>query len=282
MKKFLLVTCALLMSVTAPVMGDLASQLDTCLELECTIAPVLRKSSLDRTPERVRGSAPHMSVEESTSTNWSGYAALTSLTHPVNNAVTDVSGSWTVPHLSSTPNHAYSAFWVGIDGYSNQTVEQLGTESDWTGHAQSNYAWFEMYPGGSYEIVGFPANPGDLMGAEVKFLGNGQFQLSIVNYTRNVYTVIPSSYTNSRTALRSSAEWIVEAPYYNAILPLANYGTSHWTNCEATINGISGPINSSHWQNDALTMVTPTHTVKSLPTSLLSGGTSFSTIWEHQ
>jgi hypothetical protein len=49
-------------------------------------------------------------------------------------SVTDVTGSWTVPAVDCTsPNgtpNGYSSFWVGIDGYGSNTVEQIGTDSD--------------------------------------------------------------------------------------------------------------------------------------------------------
>src|SRR5262249_49358771 len=63
------------------------------------------------------------------SLNWSGYAAETNLSAPASNAVTQVSGSWNVPTVTGRTN-AYSSVWVGIDGYSSSSVEQLGTEQD--------------------------------------------------------------------------------------------------------------------------------------------------------
>lgn len=41
---------------------------------------------------------------------------------------------------------SYSAFWVGLDGYSSKTVEQIGTEADCKGATPSYYAWYEFYP----------------------------------------------------------------------------------------------------------------------------------------
>src|SRR5439155_23382974 len=43
-------------------------------------------------------------------------------------------------------------------------------------------------------------------------------------------------------AARASAEWIVEAPYRNGVLPLANFGSVNFKNARATINGQTGPI----------------------------------------
>src|SRR5690348_12679669 len=68
--------------------------------------------------------SPRIKLRDGVSTNWSGYAAQTNLTSPLSNAVTDVKGSWTVPTLSCTGTNTYSSVWVGIDGYSDNTVEQ--------------------------------------------------------------------------------------------------------------------------------------------------------------
>ena len=77
-----------------------------------------------------------------TSTNWSGYA----VTGP-NGSVTDVKGTWMVPTLQScTSATKYSSFWIGIDGYDSNTVEQIGTDFDCINGTPTYYAWFEFYP----------------------------------------------------------------------------------------------------------------------------------------
>lgn len=239
--------------------------------VECTVRPCAR--SVPRLP---------LPLTEGTSTNWSGYAALKRLTNPPKHSVSHVQGVWTVPTLTATPDNSYSAIWVGIDGYLSGTVEQIGTEQDWTSLGQQNYAWFEMYPGPSYELVGFPVNNGDQIGAEVTFQGKSQFQLTIVNYTASVQTTVPSQYTKSKKAKRSSAEWIVEAPSSsNTVLPLANFGTVDFSECTATIEGTTGAINSPSWQNDAITMVASS-IVKATPSSLSPGGQAFTVTWEHE
>jgi peptidase A4-like protein len=73
------------------------------------------------------------------------------------------------------------AYWVGIDGYSDGTVEQVGTEQDWANGSPVYYAWFEVYPRFAYKIVNFPVTPGDTMAAEVKYLGNRTYKLTMTN-----------------------------------------------------------------------------------------------------
>jgi hypothetical protein len=189
--------------------------------------------------------------------NWSGYAAATNLTSPASNAVTTVSGSWTVPSVSGKAN-AYSSVWVGIDGYSSSSVEQLGTEQDTskTGKA-TYYAWWEMYPNPSQRIPGMTISPGDSMYASVKY-SSGQFTLYMKDNSTDV------SFTTGQSAMadRSSAEWVVEAPSsFSGILPLANFGTATFSAAQATINGTTGAIDNSSWQNTAINMVNSSGTV---------------------
>lgn len=254
-------------------------------EIECSIRPFNRLSKSIGVKERdssLHISKPHQPLIEGTSTNWSGYVALTSLSKPVVNTVSKVTGSWTVPALSLTPNNTYSSVWVGIDGYGSNTVEQIGTEHDWSNGSQSNYAWFEMYPQGSYEIIGFPVNIGDHIGATVSFQGKGIFLLTLNNYTKNVTFTVPTSYTKSTIAQRKSAEWVVEAPSISSVLPLADFNNIVLSGCKATIKGITGPINSVNWVHDALTMVTQNNVIKAIPSGLTGGGQNFSVTWKHE
>lgn len=267
-----------LLFFSSALQGQIVGELDNLCEIECAILP--RATHRDRTGEHA--THPHIAFANGTSTNWGGYVAATNLRSPSTKVVSNVTGSWTVPTLTATPDDAYSAIWVGIDGFSNGTVEQIGTSHDWVSGAQSDYAWFEMYPAGSYEIVGFPLNPGDVIVGTVTYKSGSNFALSLQNVTQNVKTTIPSWYTQSSRAKRSSAEWIVEAPYLNGILPLADFGIAGLTNCTCKINNHTGGINDSHWANEAITMVTANHTVKALPSNLSNGGTSFSVTWEHE
>jgi hypothetical protein len=221
------------------------------------------------------------------SQNWGGYVAQTNFSSPANNAVSAVYGTWTVPTLGSpvptcttAPSETYCAIWVGIDGFSNGTVEQLGTEHEWSNGVSTHYAWFEMYPAGSYEILGFPVRPGDSISAVAAYTSTNQFTLVIQNNTARVAFTVPASYTRSTSAQRSSAEWIIEAPYENGILPLSNFGTINMTNCTTVIQGVNGAINNTRWQNDDITMVTSTGQIKSA-SSALTNGTAFTTTWFH-
>lgn len=157
----------------------------------------------------------------STSSNWSGYAVLGS-------SFSWAQGSWIVPTATCTGvrGDQYAAFWVGLDGYSSSTVEQTGTDSDCAGTTPVYYAWYEFYPRASVEISSITVRPGDSMKALVYYnTSTGKFDIQITDETTG------KSYETAGTvsgAVRSSAEWIVEAPCCTAgggILPLSDFGT---------------------------------------------------------
>jgi hypothetical protein len=237
--------------------------------------------------------APHIRLRESTSLNWSGYAVETSLAKPASNVVSDVVGGWFVPAAvaSSGSRYSYSSAWVGIDGYSDNTVEQIGTEQDWTPRGASYYAWFEMYPNYAYEIVNFPVVPGDVITAQVEYTGTQTVKVRRRSETVETFTLTLTNVTQSvsfsineriQSAQRQSAEWIMEAPSSYTVLPLADFGVINFFGCEATLNGVTGAIGDTAWQNDPLTMETTTGVPKAVPSALTSGGSAFSVTWEHQ
>ncbi len=245
--------------------------------------------------------APTMSRADSTikatsSTNWSGYA-VTGAT----GSVTSANGSWTIPTMTagaSSSTTYYSAFWVGIDGYSSSTVEQVGTLSITQGKTVTMYAWFEFYPNPMYEINGFTIKAGDNMYASVNYLGASTSKFNH-KATGSIFSVTITDETTGQTyttqttvnsAARSSAEWIAEAPSSNrGILPLANFGTVKYGadntqvvgTCYATINGVNQPLGSFS-SATPITMVTSSGAIKAAPSlALSSDGTSFSVTWEN-
>jgi hypothetical protein len=227
-----------------------------------------------------------------TSSNWSGYAVTGN-----NGSVTSVSGSWVVPTAtcSSSPN-GYAAFWVGIDGFSSNTVEQIGTDSDCVNlqgtrnNTPTYYAWFEFYPKGSY-VIQFPFNvqPNDIISATVTYNGpvsnprhggsGGQFTVTLTDVTRNPnLTFTTTSVVNG--AQESSAEWIAEAPCcgsHNSVLPLADFGTVNFGNAASNVSGaISGDGSNPNLQEIRMEDQGST-VIKAQPSPATSG--AFSVTW---
>lgn len=213
----------------------------------------------------------------SSSLNWAGYVISPHTAHPRTKSIRQVSGSWTVPTVIPATNKTYSLIWVGMDGYVNHTIEHIGTGQKWDNGYARYFAWFEMSPRQIYVIKDFPVLPGDQIEAFVKYVGNHQFQIKILNLTQSVSFEVPEGYCKSTHAKRSTAEWIVEAPYADGkVRPLTNFGTATFINCWAKVYGKKGSIGGTHWENVALTMTADTGTPTKATTSALSaGGTSF-------
>lgn len=223
------------------------------------------------------GHHPNMRITASTSSNWSGYAAESSIASPSSGYVQSVSGSWTVPTLTCSAGQAtYVAVWVGIDGYSDSTVEQTGTEQQCSsGGATTYYAWYEMYPHPMFQL--FTVYPGDSMSASVTYGRSGSFSLTITDSTPGHTNTATVTQTLHQAQLQS-AEWIVEAPYSGGVLPLANFGTVSFTGATFTPAGgnamaVDGGGSGSY---DAITMVDSANGATSTPSPLTDSGTSSS------
>jgi Peptidase A4 family len=202
---------------------------------------------------------------EAESTNWSGYAA-TSGTY------TSVSASWTQPAGTCSRGDQYAAFWVGLDGYSSQTVEQTGSEVDCIGRTAEYYAWYEIYPQASVNYSN-TVKAGDKFTATVTYEGSNEFSLSIKDITQGW------SQTKTETlagAARSSAEVIAEAPcctFSGGILPLTDFGTVSFTGSQAdgSALGNAGGVTE-------IVMVDNAGREKDTVSSL-TGGENFSATW---
>jgi Peptidase A4 family len=205
------------------------------------------------------------------STNWSGYAVT-----GANGAFKSVSASWTEPTATCTSSgrgrrgsDSYAAFWVGLDGYSSDSVEQTGTDSDCAGTTPQYYGWYEMYPAYPVDFSN-TVKPGDAMSASVTFSGTETYTLVLHDATQNWTQTV----TENESGLdRSSAEVITEAPSSSSgVLPLANFGTVNYSVSAAngTSLGSQSPteiimINNSGADKDS--------------TSAIGSGGGFSNTW---
>jgi hypothetical protein len=164
-----------------------------------------------------------------TSTNWSGYVVTGS-----GKAFNSVSSSWTEPTATCNDSGTeYAAFWVGLDGYNSDSVEQTGTDSDCNGGSPDYYGWYEMYPANPVSFTN-PVARGDSMSASVTVSGDN-YTLTLTDRTQG-WTQTENE-TGSGLA-NSSAEVITEAPSASpGPLPLADFGTVDYSG--STVNGTS-------------------------------------------
>src|SRR3984885_2367466 len=128
---------------------------------------------------------------------WSGYAD----SETGSRTVSQVSGNWTLPGVRCLPSpyqnqDAFLSSGVGVDGFTDQTVEQLGTAAQCFEGVLYYYVWYEMYPAGTVEEgttacindnVDCP-EPGDQISASVSVTsagsGENNYKLTLVDHTR--------------------------------------------------------------------------------------------------
>ena len=167
-----------------------------------------------------------------TSSNWAGYVAAGAA-----GTFTSASANWTEPTgRCADRDGRYSAFWVGIDGYTSPTVEQIGTEVDCSGFYPRYYAWYEVYPGAAVNFPN-PVSPGDQFSGSVTYQSPSTFNLVLKDNTKGWTQTVGVTLAGAQ---RSSAEASAEAPgctNSGGSLPLTNFGTASFAS--ATANGQS-------------------------------------------
>lgn len=219
------------------------------------------------------------------SSNWAGYAASGS-----RGTFTAVSASWTVPAVSGTfcssnPN-SYSSFWVGLDGYGSNSVEQIGTDSDCLGTdgtTPTYSAWYEMYPKGP-DTFTYDVKPGDVITASVTSgTARGSFDLTLTD-TRNDSQVFSETFNKTfRGAKHASVEAIAERPAFNlgpfGFTTLANFGQVPFTNVKVNFDPQTpaGGHPIGYYNPDSFTMQSLSGATLAYPSALTSGG--FTVTW---
>lgn len=242
------------------------------------LAAMLAALLLGVSAAQAQSAAPRLAQGSAQSLNWAGYAVVVG-----SGSVDAAYGSWIVPALTCTKQTTYAAFWVGIDGYNDSTVEQTGILGECVRGSAVYYAWYEFYPAGPvYAPSSYVVLPGD------KVLGSVVYNPSANCYTTTLKDVSEGwTYTSPCTtvsgALRSDAEWIVERPAVGGSLTnLANFGTAYFgqdytglngTNI-VTIKGVNYTIAGSP-NYVSITMVNSKGAVLASPSALTADGTSF-------
>jgi hypothetical protein len=199
------------------------------------------------------------------STGWAGYELS-----GADGAFSSVSASWTEPGATCVKGDQDVAFWVGLDGVSSDSVEQIGTEADCTSGTASYLGWYEMYPA-SPVYFSSPVKPGDALSASVTFSGTRTYTLVLADATQGWTKTV----TQQEAGLaRSSAEVVTSGPGADASTPeLTDFGKVTYTGC--TVNGVSLGTQSPV----KVTMVDDKGNVMVLPSAITSAG-KFTNTWE--
>lgn len=235
----------------------------------------------------------------STSSNWAGYAA-TSVDETTPVSFTSVSGAWRQPAATcTTGSPTYSAFWVGLGGYSDtsQALEQIGTSADCSASGQVSYSlWYELVPAVPVTIT-LPLRAGDSIAASVSVSGRS-VTVRITNVTQKKRTFAKRLTMSSTAPDVSSAEWVAEAPSTCTtsgncrVLPLANFGSVTFVAARATAAGHAGTISDPSWSAAAITLTggggsflgrgrfgLDPNPADATPTPLSADGSSFAVTW---
>jgi hypothetical protein len=206
------------------------------------------------------------------SSNWSGYADDNS----GGNTYKRVKGKWTEPAITgcgaSSPLSAV-VFWVGLDGFSDSTVEQAGTGALCGGGNPITYfSWWEMFPSNNIQFVGLTVRPGDQIAASVIKRG-GKYTLAVTDSTTSGNSFSTTQHCRSSVCKDQSAEWIAEAPSASGTeVPLPHFGTWFLKHAKVKSGTTLGTI--STFPDDQITMVLSGHTLAK-PGPLNSKGNRF-------
>ncbi|HLI23673.1 MAG TPA: G1 family glutamic endopeptidase [Acidimicrobiales bacterium] len=221
-------------------------------------------------PARLRGTRQSADAPNAASYNWSGYAD----TSTTANYFTSVSGGWVVPKVTCTKEDEIVSDWVGIDGWSDSTVEQLGTIGQCFEGKAIYYSWYEMYPAGTVE-VGTTVKPGDHISAKVA-RSSTSYTLTLTDATTTGNNISTKQSCALTTCLDESVEWIAERPAYSiGIVPMAPFTTWALSSAHAAGGGKSGVISSFGTPLDVESVdATDTYEL-AIPGSLSSTGNSF-------
>jgi hypothetical protein len=247
-------------------------------------------TSVGAGPASGANGCPYSGSQCGYSYNWAGYVVYNSAY-----SVTKVTGDWKVPTIAGVSGTTCpdtqatwdsNSVWIGIDGFMDGTVEQTGTSADCFYGTVSYYAWYEFYPSAS--VTAFTVSAGDSIKATVTYAGLSggvpTFKTTITDTTTS--TTVTSPTTGVSGALRNSAEWIDESPYFNGYLGLTQVGQIKFTGATATIGGTTGSISS--WGSNVFWLISVDYEypynmilsyAKAQPAALTSGGKDFTVKW---
>jgi len=204
---------------------------------------------------------------------WSGYVV-----EGPTSSVTAITGSWRIPTVTCNGSEPTSVIaWVGMDGLSNTSVEQIGTGTICTSNGPEYYAWFEFFPNEQSQKQIPACTPAQV--SQCLTLHPEDIVSAAVSYTAGTgFTVVMKDTTTGQSfarieadssAERASAEWIVERPQSSSVR-LANFATLTFKGCYATVSGKTSPIGS--YATTKVIMTSPTFGVEALPLGLVPAG----------
>ncbi|WP_306434033.1 MULTISPECIES: G1 family glutamic endopeptidase [Paenibacillus] len=183
---------------------------------------------------RSRPGKPRLNSVGWISANWSGYAVSGR-----SKSFRRISAKWIVPVVRSSSHTTYSSAWIGIDGFGNTSLIQVGTGHDFVNGKARYYAWWEILPAVMTPIP-YPVHPGDRIQAVISKIRGSTWLIYLRNASQNWTFRTTKRYTGPQ----SSAEWIVEAPQVGSTISgLARISTVRFSSCR--LNGRSPKLTTA-------------------------------------
>ncbi|MFB5188928.1 G1 family glutamic endopeptidase [Alicyclobacillus fastidiosus] len=233
-------------------------------------------SSITSSTSPAASSSVDLPSDTQASGNWAGYVTNPAMSSDL---YTSVSGSWTVPSISSN-SQGVAAQWIGLGGVSSDDLLQVGTMEQVQGGTTVDTVFWEKLPSAAQNVMTVSA--GSTIDASIKQVSSSVWNVTITAksasgqiQSKTIPVTLTSSYANG---IGSSAEWISEDPSdtNGQLYPLANAGTVNFRS--ATVDGQA--LNNSANQVVPMALVSDDGQVLIAPSGLGSDGASFSTVTE--
>ena len=197
------------------------------------------------------------------SSNWSGYAVT-------GGTFTTATADWIQNAGTCTKGDGQTDMspWVGLDGFSDNTVEQTGTSIDCNGASADYYAWYEMYPA-NVVVINKTVKAGDSFTGTVTHTSGTSYKLTLTDHTQNWTYSVTKSISGAQD---SSAEAVMEM----AANHLTKFGTDPFT--DFTVDGSTvGSFTGSQYTIYQMEIENGSTLCDS--TSALGGNENFTTTW---
>ncbi len=211
------------------------------------------------------------------SRNWAGYVATGATTFAC------VEATWTQPKVRCVGSTAQSVvFWVGLGGFDQRGLVQVGTEATCGPAGTLVVAWHESLPKERFSIrSAIRVSAGDRVWAQVRWLDGSHYRLSLADLTNRQHFAL--RVTNAIVD-RTSAEWIVEAPTGGCpshchTLRMPDFRTFRFSEAWLSLAGVRRPVNGTRFVHVREAMVNSAGTTRADVASLSATGASFTVRW---
>ncbi|WP_333887028.1 G1 family glutamic endopeptidase [Clostridium sp.] len=207
-----------------------------------------------------------------TSSNWAGYIVTPA---SEGEGYTSISGSWTVPNISSTNENAVAAQWIGLGGVDSSDLLQMGTMEQLENGQPVAVVFWEQLPDVAQNIMTIPIN--STISVNIYNSSGSTWNLTFTATTpsgevktKTISTTLDSSYAEG---IGTSAEWISEDPsdVYGNLVPLANTDIVKYESAKVNGNSLSDSSNTIR----PVAMESSSGNIVIYPSSLGSDGESF-------